>query len=310
MICIISGITGLIGSRFYELYGDRFAKVYQLGRSRANVDAEWIEYDLSIGGPIELPEADVFFHFAGQTSVFSARENILHDLNLNVVSLIEILKALKSNSKKTFVAIAGTATEFGYTNSSMPISESHCSNPITFYDISKVAAEHYLLQFVRERWLDGCALRLANVYGGSREGQNSDRGVVDKVFQKALAGETINIFGSGEFLRDYVHIDDVVSAFYLAWLNRESVNGECFNIGTGVGTTVKDAFHLMAKLAEEVTGKEVDVILIEPPDTLSRIEYRSYISNIEKFFSCSGWKPVFRLESGIRYSYRKLFNAK
>jgi nucleoside-diphosphate-sugar epimerase len=308
MNCVISGITGLIGSRFYELYGDKFEKIYQLGRSRANLDAEWIEYDFSIGGPITLPDVDVFFHFAGQTSVYSARENILNDLNLNVVSLIEVLNALKNKDRKPFVVIAGTASEFGYTDSATPIDESTCSNPITFYDISKLAAEHYLLQYVREGWLDGCALRLANVYGGNREGQNSDRGVIDKVFQKALAGQTINIFGSGEFLRDYVHIDDVASAFYLAWLNREYVNGDYFNIGTGVGTTLKEAFYLMARLAEEVTGREVNVISVEPPDSLSKIEYRSYVSCIEKFVSTSGWKPIYDLESGIRYSYERLFN--
>jgi len=308
MNCIISGISGLIGSRFYELYRNKFEKIYQLGRVRADVDAEWIEYDLSTGGPIVLPETDVFFHFAGQTSSYSAKENVLNDLNINVVSLVEILNALKNIDKRPFVVMAGTVSEFGYTNSSVPISESYCSNPITFYDISKLAAEHYLLQFVREGWLDGCALRLANVYGGNREGQNSDRGVVDKVFQKALEGESLNIFGSGEFLRDYVHIDDVVSAFYLAWLNREHVNGEFFNIGTGVGTTVKEAFYLMARLAKEVTGREVNVISVEPPDGLSKIEYRSYVSCIQKFVSTSGWKPIYDLESGIRYSYKRLFN--
>lgn len=308
MNCIISGITGLIGSRFFELYGDKFDKIYQLGRSRANIGAEWIEYDLSVGDPIVLPEIDVFFHFAGQTSVYSASKNILNDLNLNVVSLIQILQALKNNTKKPFVVAASTASEYGYTDSSVPISETYSSNPITFYDISKLAAENYLLQFVREGWVNGCALRLANVYGGSKKGQNSDRGVIDKVFQKALAGETIHFFGSGEFIRDYIHVDDVVSAFYLAWLNRECVNGEYFNIGTEEGTTIKEAFCLMAKLAEEVTGKDVKVTSIEAPRGKSSIEYRSYISSIEKFVSCSGWKPVFNLETGIRHSYEKFFN--
>jgi nucleoside-diphosphate-sugar epimerase len=307
MNCIISGITGLIGSRFYELYGDNFQKIYQLGRSRANVNLEWIEYDLSVGGHVEIPEVDVFFHFAGQTSFHLARENITCDLNVNLSSFIDILMALKNNGKKPFVVLAGTASEYGYTNASKPIDERFCSNPITFYDINKLAAEQYLLQFVREGWVRGCALRLCNVYGGTKEGQNVDRGIIDKVFQRALKNEPISIFGSGDYLRDYIHIDDVASAFYSSWEHRDKVDGECFNIGTGTGVTLKDAFHLVVRLAEEVSGQTIEISEVEPPPEMSLIEFRSFVADNKKFSVATGWSPRYSLEEGIRYSYGKFF---
>jgi len=309
MNCIITGVNGLIGSRFFELYHSSFAKIYQLGRTRADIDAEWIEYDFLSGLSLELPEVDVLFHFAGQTSVYHAREDVLGDLSINVMGFIRILEALRCNRNKAFVVLAGTATEVGFTDMQKPINEKYCNHPITFYDISKLAAENYLLQYTREGWVKGCALRLCNVYGGSREGQNSDRGIIDKIFQRAINGKAVNIFGSGNYLRDYIYIDDVVSAFYLAWKKRDCVNGKFFNLGTGVGVTLKEAFHLVARLAEEVTGNKVDVTSAEPPDGLSQIEYRSFVADIDKIVAATDWKPRYSLESGIRHSYHKLFKS-
>jgi len=308
MNAIITGAGGLIGSRFFELYGDKFKKIYQLGRTRARVDAEWIEYDLSSGRSLSLPSVDALFHFAGQTSVHHSKEDVLNDLSTNVIGMIQVLDALRNNGNKPFVLLAGTATEVGYSDEREPIDECYCNNPITFYDISKLTAESYLLQYVREGWIDGCALRLCNVFGGTRAGQNSDRGIIDKIFQRALKGESVNIYGSGEYLRDYIHLDDVMAAFYLALENRDQVNGQYFNLGTGVGTTIKEAFSLVATLAEEVSGKKVIVSSVDLPDGLSKIEYRSFVADNRKFVSATNWKPQYTLESGIRYSYRKLFS--
>jgi len=309
MKAIITGAGGLIGSRFYDLYGKEFEKVYQLGRTQVNIDAEWIEYDLSSNCDLVVPDVDVIFHFAGQTSVYHARDNTVNDLSVNVVGFLRILESVRNSGNKPFVVFAGTATEVGFTDERNPISEQYCNNPITFYDISKLAAENYLLQYAREGWVKGCALRLCNVYGGSREGQNSGRGIIDKIFQRAISGEAVNIFGSGDYLRDYIHIDDVVSAFYFAWKNRDRVNGKYFNLGTGVGLTLKEAFHLAARLAEEVTGNKVDVSSVEPPDGLSQIEYRSFVADINEIVAATGWRPRYSLESGIRHSYQELFKC-
>lgn len=307
MRAVISGISGLIGSRFFEKYSDKFEKIYQLGRTRVDIDAEWIKYDLSTGFELAIPDVDVLFHFSSQTSSNYAREDVLYDLNVNVVGTIQLLQALRKITNKPFVVLAGSATEYGYTSQSLPVDEEYCSNPITFYDISKLTAERYLLQYVREGWVDGCVLRLCNVYGGSKDGQNDDRGIIDKFFQKAIKGEPLTIYGSGDFLRDYIHVDDVVSAFFLAWKYREQTNGKYFNIGTGIGTTVKEAFNLIAKLGENITGNRVEVLSVEPPISLSQIEYRSFIADNVKFVRLTNWNPIFGLETGIRSSYSNIF---
>jgi nucleoside-diphosphate-sugar epimerase len=241
--------------------------------------------------------------------VHNSKENVVNDLTTNVIGLIHVLNALRNNGNKPFVILAGTATEVGYSDERKPLNEECCSDPVTFYDISKLTAERYLLQYVREGWIDGCALRLCNVYGGTRHGQNSDRGIIDKIFQRALKGESVNIYGSGDYVRDYIHLDDVVAAFWLAWENRDQVTGQFFNLGTGVGTALTEAFHLVSQLAEEVSGKKVTVSSIEPPAGLSQMEYRSFVADNRKFVEATNWSPRYSLESGIRYSYSNLFHG-
>ena len=138
---------------------------------------EWIEFDLSEPKIEELPYVDVFFHFAGQTSVYNAKDKVFDDLSVNVIGFLYVLELLKKQSSMAFVVYAGTATEVGLTCSELKIDETYCDRPNTFYDISKLTAEQYLLQFVREGWLKGCSLRLCNVYGGMKNGKNVERGV-------------------------------------------------------------------------------------------------------------------------------------
>lgn len=307
MRAIVTGASGLLGAEFCKKYCGSFDKIYQLGRTKANVNAEWINYDLSKGGKLILPQVDVVFHFAGQTSIAFAKENIEDDLNINVTGLLKIINALKKNNKpnkKTFLIIAGTATQIGYTSKEDEVDENFADNPITFYDISKSMAERYLLQSIYEGWIDGCAMRICNVYGGIKEGQKKDRGVIDKIFQDALNGKNINFYGSGECIRDYIYIEDVVSAFYYAWLNRGFVNGKYFYLGTGIGVSLKDAFTLVAKIAQDITGVSVDVSSVDPPNNISKIEFRSFVANNKKLIQATNWKPKFDLESGIKHSYK------
>ncbi len=308
MIAIITGATGLIGSRFLERHASDFSKIYCLGRKPADCECEWIEFDLAKPKIEELPDTDVFFHFAGQTSVYHAKDNVLDDLSVNVIGFLHVLELLKKQPTVPFVVYAGTATEVGLTESELKIDEFHCDRPITFYDISKLTAENYLLQFVREGWLKGCSLRLCNVYGGMKNGKNIERGVIDLVFQKSLRGESLQLFGDGNYVRDYIHLDDVVDAFYLAALKKESVNGAFYYIGSGNGIRLKDAFDCVAKLADTVTGKLVEISSVQPPSHLSAIEFRSFVADNNAFSNATGWSPKYtKLESGLRFSYQHLF---
>ena len=151
---------------------------------------------------------------------------------------------------------------------------------------------------MREGWVKGCTLRLANVYGGSRPGQQRDRGILDRVLAKAMAGERVIVYGDGMNLRDYIYIDDVVSALILAPKHAATTNGRSFNIGTGRGIALKDAFAKVAALAgPRASGTPVFEHVACPSD-LSDIDRRNAIIDSSAFTAATGWRPQFDFETG------------
>ncbi len=305
---LITGATGMIGTVLLRRARQDAWTIYGQGRTIVDndlPDINWVMFDLCNPGDAlaKLPEFDVVFHLAGQTSTYAARDNPKLDLETNVAGFLNLLTHLKRQTQRPFVVFAGTVTQVGVTER-LPINEEHCDHPATFYDISKLTAELYLKQFVAEGWLDGCSLRLANVYGYSLDGQSADRGILDKVFRSAMKGEDVTIYGSGNFLRDYVFIEDVVSAMMLAPTARERVNGRHFCLGSGRSVALKDAFSKVVDLAAEVTGTRARIIHVDPPLNLAAIEFRNAIIDASAYGDATGWRPMYDLDAGLRSAYQ------
>ena len=312
MNILITGASGLIGTAIIEKLQGQDHKIYAISRSnkKSNGNINWIKHDLyndSVSSLILPKKIDVVFHLSGQTSIYDARKNPIFDLNANVLGFLNLLEYFKSQRQKPFVVLAGTATEAGIVDL-LPINEKTQDRPITFYDLSKLTAEMYLKQYIREGWARGCILRLANVYGRSQKQQLEDRGIVDKIFRRALAKKNITVFGDGNYIRDYVFIDDVVMAFILSEQFSDKTNGLTFYIGSGEGIALKDAFQAIIYLAAKLTGKTVSCEHVKPPDNLSEIEFRDAIIDSSAFTNLTGWKPRYSFTEGLDIAYKNYFD--
>lgn len=307
MNILITGASGLIGRALISrLLGQGHRIICQSRKNRKSEPGlEWVKHDLiqDSWDDLALPEIDTVYHLAGQTSTYVAKQDPLSDLSANVVGLLRLLEYIRKKEKSSFVVLAGTATELGLSDV-LPVNESFPDHPLTFYDISKLTAELYLKQYVRDSLVDGCALRLANVYGRSHVGQQADRGILDKIFKQALSGKDITIFGDGNCLRDYIFIDDVVSALMLAAEYREATNGSSYFLGTGIGVSLKDAFLKVTSLAARITGKQVGYHHLPPPEYLSEIEFRNVVIDSSAFRNATGWEPQYDIDSGLEMAYR------
>jgi nucleoside-diphosphate-sugar epimerase len=305
MRILITGARGLIGSALIErLRGEHELICQSRSPHEHEAGVRWIQHDLANDSweAAALAELDVVYHLAGQTSTYVARNTPLADLEANVVGLLRLLQHLRGQGKPAFTVFTGTATQVGLTER-LPITENMPDRPVTFYDISKLTAELYLGQYAREGWVNGCTLRLANVYGGRRPGQQSDRGILDRVFAKASAGERVTVYGDGVQLRDYVYIDDVIAALVLAPKYAANTNGRTFNIGSGRGVSLKEAFTKVASLARPEASPESLVEHVAPPADLSAIESRNAIVDSSAFSAATGWTPAFDFESGLAAAY-------
>ena len=245
-----------------------------------------------------VEKVDVIFHLAGNTSVYSAMKDPADSLNSTVLPITHLVTAAQASGRRPRVVLASTATVYGLTGSA-PVSEDMPTAPITNYDLHKLFAEKQLELASNQGILEGVSLRLANVYGASSGNSSADdRGVLNKITRLALQGTNLKLYGNGNYLRDYIYIDDVVRAFIVAGVEKEVV-GRSFNVATGKSITVREMFNLVAERAAIITGKKVSIENTPWPDGADPIEFRNFVANISRFRSFSGWHPMIRLNQGV-----------
>ena len=214
---------------------------------------EWLPGDFT--NPIEtasvLGGADVVFHLVSTTLPKSSNENPVRDLSQNVAStlyILDSLKSLKKHPKIVFVSSGGTV--YGVPQE-IPIAENHPTNPICAYGVSKLATEKYLGLYNYLYNIEYCVLRIANPYGMFQK-THSGQGVIPVFLNKALRGDTLEIWGDGSVVRDYLFIDDVVDSAVLAMYYGGAE--KIFNIGSGEGHSLNDLVEMIGCLL----GRKID----------------------------------------------------
>ena len=147
--------------------------------------------------------------------------------------------------------------------------------------------------------LRACSLRLANVYGYGAASINSNRGILNAMLGRAVRGEPLTLFGDGSYVRDFVHLDDVVAAFLAAITSERTADGGHYVIASGRGHRLAEAFALIAQEALAQTGRRIEVRRVPEPDDLHPIERRNFIGNSHRFSDLTGWQPRIALAAGL-----------
>ena len=227
------------------------------------------------------------FHLAAQSSVSVSVRNPVEDAKTNILGTLVLLqKSVKYGVKKFIFSSTGGAI-YG-DNVKIPTPETETPNPISPYGIAKLSVEKYLDFFSKEYGLEYVSLRYSNVYG-PRQDPYGEAGVVAIFINRMLKGEKVTIFGDGEYVRDYVYVDDVVRANILAMEKGKNV---VLNIGTGRGTTVNELFMML----KSITGYS-DEPEYAPP---RKGDVRKSILDCSKAKEILGWEPEVSLEEGLR----------
>jgi UDP-glucose 4-epimerase len=136
-----------------------------------------------------------------------------------------------------------------------PLTETLTPNPRSPYAVSKLAAEFYVRTIGRLWGIETVSLRIFNAYGPGQNLPASHPPVVPHYLKQALRGGTLVAHGDGSQTRDYVYVDDVVSALVAA-ATAPNINGLVINVGSGVETSVSD----LIKAVLDITGSNAEVI--------------------------------------------------
>lgn len=128
-----------------------------------------------------------------------------------------------------------------------PMTEEHPYNNQTFYGATKIAGEHFFKSLAARSGFEWVGLRYMNVYGPRQDYQGAYTAVMHKVLDRIERGERPIVFGDGSQTYDFIAAGDCARCNVLAM--RANASGECYNVGRGVGTTVRELTELLLVLS-------------------------------------------------------------
>jgi UDP-glucose 4-epimerase len=199
-----------------------------------------------------LQDVECVYHLAARVSV---PESLLYPREYNAVNVggtVSVMEAMRDVGVKRVVLVSSGAV-YGE-QAAQPLSEEVYPDPRSPYAVSKLAAEYYVRTIGGLWGIETVSLRVFNAYGPGQQLPASHAPVIPRFLRNALTGESLVAFGDGSQTRDYVYVDDVVSALVAA-AAAEGVDREVINVGSGQETSVKALV--------EAVGQAVG-ILLEP----------------------------------------------
>jgi len=250
--CLVLGAGGFIGWNLIQTLRSDGAAIIALDiRSAPDEcpdDVEWIVAGLNdreVLGDL-MKRADTVYHLAASSTPASANADPAGDVENSVLPALGLLDLLtECSARLVFVSSGGTV--YG-PEVQVPTPETSQTDPINAYGVGKLAIEKYIAISRRQRGLDAIVLRVANPYGPYQNPLRG-QGAIAAFLYRALKREAIEIWGTGEVIRDYIYIGDVAAALSAAAV----YDGPhaLFNIGGGGGLNLNDIIGKIEPLFDE-----------------------------------------------------------
>ena len=295
MKILVTGGAGFIGSHVVDAFiadGHEVVVVDDLStgkREHIHPEARFYHLDIRDEGleevfAVERPE--IVSHQAARANVRESMEVPILYADVNVIGSLNLLENCRKYGVRKIVYASTGGAVYGEPRF-LPADESHPVNPLDPYGASKHHVEHYLYLYRANYGLEYTTLRYPNVYG-PRQDPYGEAGVVAIFTSQMLQGQQAVINGSGEQERDFVYVGDVARANLLA---QDAGDGEIYNIGSGVGTSVNEIFWKLKELSGYPLGpvhgppKQGEVFKIYLDASRARQEL--------------GWEPKVGLEEGL-----------
>jgi len=236
-----------------------------------------------------LQDVDCVYHLAARVLV---PESVLYPREynqVNVAGTVSLMEAMRDVGVRRVVFISSGAV---YGNQAQqPVREDARPDPRSPYAVSKLAAEFYVNTIGRLWGIETVCLRVFNAYGPGQHIPPVHAPVIPYFLRQSLQNGTIVLHGDGSQSRDYVYVDDVVSAMVAA-STAPGVNRLTINIGSGSETSVKT----LAQLVKNITGGKPELMYNARNDGgPSRL-----CADIRLAQEKLGYQPATRLEDGLR----------
>jgi len=299
MKAIVTGGAGFIGSHLAEALLSRGADTHIIdnlstGYSRyVPADAAFHELDIRSGEALRKLLADlrpdIVFHLAAQADVQRSIKEPSYDAAVNLLGTANVLEAARDAGAGKIV-FASTSGVYGNLERER-LSEDDPVAPISFYALSKAAAEAHIRLFHELYGLSYTILRYANVYG-PRQTPKGEGGVVALFMDRIRSGRPLRVFGDGEQTRDFIYVQDVVKANLAAI---DSGDQALLHVSTSASTSVNaltaalGAIHGAPLAVEHLPARAGDI-------------RHSCLDNARARLQLI-WQPATPIDEGLRQTY-------
>ncbi|RIM55579.1 NAD-dependent epimerase/dehydratase family protein [Staphylococcus capitis] len=302
MKALITGGAGFIGSHLAEKLTNEGIDVYIIDNLSTGslenipfIDNERFYFkDITdynfVTTLIKQEQFEYIFHLAAMVSVVETIEKPISSNEINICATINLLESTRKwnhNIKKMiFASSAAVYGDLPDLPKSVTVSK---VAPLSPYAIQKYAGEQYTLIYNHLYQVPSVCLRFFNIYGPKQNPNSDYSGVLSILNSKFINRETFTFYGDGKQTRDFVYIDDLISAIWMV-ANSEKINGSIFNVGNGIQTSLKEVF----KSFEDAFGYSIPYSFKEP--RLGDIKH-SYadITQLKQL----GYSPTFTIHRGI-----------
>jgi UDP-glucose 4-epimerase len=298
MKILVTGGAGFIASHIVDAFIEEGHDVVVLDdlstgfEKNINAKARFVKMNIcdpEVENLFEEEQFDVVNHHAAQMDVRKSVANPAFDASVNILGTINLLQSSVIHGTRKFMFASTGGAVYGE-QLFFPANESHQTNPVSPYGISKLSVEKYLHFYHNEYNLNYTILRYANVYG-PRQNPFGEAGVVSIFCNKMLSNEQPAINGDGKQTRDYVYVQDVVKANLLTLAEAGS---SVYNVGTAIETNVNELFSMLNDIiGNDQTEKH------GPPAPGEQL--RSVITS-DKLYENLDWKPSTSLADGLKYT--------
>ena len=286
-VSLVTGAAGFIGSNLVEQLLDQGHSVVCVDNESANNEKfHWSHENgmvINVRGDITdykfmknvFSGVDYVFHLAAESRLQSAIQNPIEAVKKNCVGTTVMLQCAREAGVKRFVY---SSTSSGYGNNPYPNVETQPDDCLNPYSASKIAGEKFCKMYTELYGLETVILRYFNVFGRRSPARGQYAPVIGIFQRQRDAGEPLTIVGDGAQRRDFVHVEDVARANYLAaTMPLKGHAGEVFNVGTGSAYSIQ-------QIADSISDNQVYI------DKRSG-EMETTFADITKIGDVLGWKP-------------------
>jgi len=315
---MVTGGRGFIGSAVvrrlikttsHEVINlDKLSYASTEGSVRDVVDSEryrFVQVDLcdtiDVFSVLDEHRPDAIVHLAAESHVDRSIDGPGEFIRTNVLGTFNLLEAARAAGVSRFHHVSTDEVYGALSMTDPPFTESTRYDPRSPYSASKAASDHLVRAWGETYGLDTVVTNCSNNYGPFHFPEK----LIPLVTLRALAGDPLPVYGKGENIRDWLHVDD--HAVALTTVLEKGVDGETYNIGGRSERTNLEVVESICDLVDELAGpltattrrRELIKFVADRPG--HDLRYAIDQSKIATEFE---WEPVYTFEEGLRETVR------